>query len=121
MGKRHMSARSIVLLCLLALQLQLFASSAIACRHTVDANDQSAAACVHHLGATISGDVDPADAMLDCQKCVLGLFFGVCHQVASASPAHYGVFRSVEVETGPKHFYRFIPDRSGRPPILLHS
>ena len=121
MGKRHISTRALILLCLLALQLQLFASSAFACRHAAGASDEIDAACALHLGATDSGRVDPADDMLDCQKCVLGMFSGACHQVASASSSEPGVFRSVEVEAGPKHFYRFIPDRSGRPPTLLHS
>ena len=121
MGLRRSFARFLVLFCLLALQAQLLASSAIPCRNLDGAGEGNAATCMVHLGATVSRGVDQADAVLDCQRCILGLFFGTCHQVTSAPSSGLSGFHPVEVGSGLKHFYRFVPDRLYRPPILLQS
>jgi hypothetical protein len=116
------STRILILLCLLALQTQLFASSAMACKHVRTTDDRTASVCPFHEGESASPRAaDDTDAMLDCQKCVLGLFFGVYHLIAPTSSIGLADKAPVEAKSGFKHFYRFDPDRLYRPPISLFS
>ena len=121
MSVQRTSARFLILLCLLALQLQLFASFALACEHAGAVGDGTFGACPLHLGPSAPGGLDTIDAMPDCQKCVLGLSLAVYHQIAPASPVGLFGIPPIEAGSGPKHFYDFFSDRPDRPPISLQS
>ena len=112
-------ARFLILLCLLTLQVQLLASSTMACKHA-RANG-AALSCPLHMGASASADADKADSLLDCQKCALGLFLGCCHQLVSAYWPSPPPISHVKSARGPDHFYHFVPDRMIRPPISLQG
>lgn len=116
-----LSARSLVLLCLFALQLQLFASSAIACKHAGAADEGIAQACAMHPGSSAPPGADDTDVMLDCQKCVLALVFGACYQITSASQVGLSIIPSIDVGNDLGHFYDFVLDAPDRPPISLQG
>jgi hypothetical protein len=66
-----------------------------------------------------SQGADKADSILDCQKCVLGLFLGGCQHMASTFPSSFLSISHVKVGEAPRRFYDFVPDRPNRPPISL--
>lgn len=111
-------ARTLILLCLLALQTQLLASSAMGCEHSRAPNGQTGDDCFH-VGDSMPWGADGTDAMLDCQKCVLGLFFGVYHPMVPASSVGRASISPVEAGSGFTHYYLYVPDRLYRPPISL--
>ena len=121
MKASSLSARSLVLLCFFALQLQLFASSAIACKHAGAVDGGIAEACAMHPGGSAPSGVDDTDVMLDCQKCVLALVFGACYQMTSASQVGLSIIPSIDVGNDLGHFYHFVLDTPSRPPISLQS
>jgi hypothetical protein len=117
MAKHRPSTRILIVLCLLALQAQMVASSAMACKHSRMAGDQTVRVCPYHVGDSVPRGAGDTDEMLDCQKCVLGVFFGVHHPMPPASLV--GVTSKPPLGAGIvfKHFYLFVPDRLYRPPI----
>lgn len=119
MAKHRPRTRTLILLCLLALQAQMVASSAMACKHSRTAGDQTVSVCPFHDGDSAPRGAGDTDEMLDCQKCVLGLFFGVYHPMAPASSVGVTSISPVEAGIAFKHFYHFVPDRLYRPPISL--
>lgn len=111
--------RGLILLCLLALQMQMFASSAMACKHARLSGDAAVVACHFHSAASplqnANGDAD----MLDCQSCVLALLLSGCHAVTPAFAVAVTGTSPIEAGTAVAHFYRFVLDRLHRPPISL--
>lgn len=119
MRAQRLSSRLLILLCICILQLQLFASAAMACKHAPPPGDQTVNACPFHTdGAAPRGTADTS-SLLDCQKCVLGLFFPLCQSPASADSIGLPEYSALEADSRFTHFYRFTPDLPYRPPISL--
>lgn len=119
MKVHRLSTRGLILLCLLALQLQIFASSAIACKHARMADEAGVPSCPFHLAGSTLQDFDGSAGMFDCQKCVLVVLFGVYHAVAPSFAVTVVGTSPIEAATNLTHFYHFVPDRLHRPPISL--
>jgi hypothetical protein len=107
----------IVLLCLIAFQMQSFARVALPCEHEIEMS----AGCPMH-GAALQLDLDnrapeqEGRQALDCVKCALILALGslqVSPATGSILSAPAGGEQSV---IGPDHFYRFFPEQPARPP-----
>lgn len=121
MRAHRSSARFLILLCFFALQMQLFASAAMACKHAGPADGASYSACpVHKIQSSTLG-ADDQGLILDCQKCVLGLVFGGCHGTMPGLVTGPAENISEDPSIRFKHFYHFVPDRLFRPPISLLS
>jgi len=134
----HRRARVLLALCLLLFQLQLFAASALGCRHAGDAavagaGDGTVSGCPHHApsgsdpadsvdgGPGDAGDpaaspgTDPDTSLTDCAKCALHL--GLSHAMASAGTADLPHLRPGRSDPlSPRHFYQFTPDPLQKPP-----
>jgi hypothetical protein len=107
----------VVLLCLIAFQVQAFARVALPCEHEIEIS----AGCQMH-GAALQVDVDnrapdqEGRQALDCVKCALILALGslqVSPATESILSAPAGGGQSV---IGSDHFYRFFPEQPARPP-----
>jgi hypothetical protein len=112
-------ARVLLSICLLVLQAQLFAASALGCGHLADnaPGEELAPSCPFHQG----GDDQPGDQeserLLACQKCALHCAIGV-HAAVPAVPDLPGVpVRSALELTRHGHYYSFTPDSFLKPPI----
>jgi hypothetical protein len=112
--------KALILLSLLALQMQLLASWTLPCEHPGAAFSGEDNACPYHLvdDATPRA-ADAASRVLDCQKCVLALIFGTYHPLSFVPSLGLPTPSPIKSGSGFKHFYRFVPDRLYRPPILL--
>jgi hypothetical protein len=110
-------SQTVLLLCLLVMQSQLWASVTLGCRHEATVGLTASAPCPFHSAGAQQGDQAHPAGLLDCQKCVLHLAVGVPALAASppalALPA-VSCPSTVPVEP---HFYRFAPDAIHRPPI----
>lgn len=106
-------------MCLLALQMQVFASSAMACKHAWAADELETAICPFHLADSPSQAADVSADMLDCQKCVLAILFGVYHAVDPSYGLTVTGVSPIEAASSLTHFYHFVPDGLHRPPISL--
>lgn len=113
----RMSIKALILLCLLALQLQMFASSAMACKHARMADEAEVPNCPFHLAESIPRDFDGSTDIFDCQTCVLAALFGAYHAVAPSFAVAVDGTSPIEAVTNLTHFYHFVPDRLHRPPI----
>jgi hypothetical protein len=111
--------KALIVLCLLALQVQLLASSTLACKHFRMLDGRTNAVCPYHGGHAAPRGADAVDGMLDCQKCVLALFFSAHHPMPLAPSLGLPLHSPIKAGSGIKHFYRFVPGRLFRPPILL--
>jgi hypothetical protein len=110
-------SQTVLVLCLLVMQAQLWASVTLGCRHEAAIGLADSAACPFHSAGDQQGDQDRPARLIDCQKCVLHLAVGV--PALAASPpalAHPAVSSASAVPVEP-HFYRFAPDAIHRPPI----
>ena len=122
MSARRRIMRITVAICLLTLQLQVYAASALVCQHAGDAATETAAgglaaACPHAGSAQRSDLADPDTSSGQCQKCVLELciFGGLCvfaqpSQLMSLEP-------SPPTPAAQRHYYVFSPDPGKKPPI----
>ena len=111
---RHPVA-TIIMLCLLVLQAQVWASAVLGCRHATGLTAQPTAACHwRHAGPKSPEPAHPR--LFDCHKCVLSSLVTVAVPAGSAPtiPEQCGPQLS-EAGSG-LHFYQFIPALPERPP-----
>ena len=120
MRPRCPTARLIVFLCLLLLQVQVWASVSLPCLHAPSNPGVEKSLCpMHGIGGS-STEAESRSNLYDCHRCVIGSCLGVVHG-AQVTPAPLGVLRRViAAVVPPKHFYHFSPEAILRPPIL-HS
>lgn len=114
--QRQRRATSILLtLCLVLMQLQVWASAGLGCRLEADA--ALAAPCtLHRTEAPQPGKTHPG-CLLDCQTCALHCTVGAAALPPSAPLlCRAGVSEALEPTAG-GHFYRFSPGHPHRPPI----
>ena len=116
------TARILVALCLLIVQAQLFAGSALGCRHLdQSASDPTSAGCPLHAAEALGLDNADSAPLLDCQKCALHCAIGVNAQMA----AEIGVLMwqpQARPDRSPeRHFYQFTPESSFKPPTARLS
>jgi hypothetical protein len=116
--------RITVLICLLTLQLQVYAAEALACKHAGDfagetATDRLAAACPHAGAGQQTALADADGAPVKCQKCALELcvfsglgVFGQPPNLVSLQPAP-------PTPAVQRHYYAFSPDPGKKPPIAF--
>ena len=97
----------------------MFASSAMACEHARMGDEAEFPVCPYHLVGSAPQDVDGSADMIDCQKCVLAVLFGVYHSAAPAFAFTVIGASPIEVIANLTHFYHFVPERLHRPPIPL--
>jgi hypothetical protein len=115
------TARAVLLLTLLVLQVQVLASVALGCRHAADGglDPVAGAVCPMHgvAGQVPSPDDPPPEPLLDCQKCALHCAVAV-YPLANASPMLPPVEGAGDPAARPEgHFYRFTPESFLKPPI----
>lgn len=127
--------RVIAVLCLLLFQVQVFAASALGCRH----NDASVSP-FHHCAmmiaqqaATKHAEADAgfardlaadagADSTLgDCQKCALNLCAASWHLLGSSAEVTPHPGFAVLASLPSRHFYHHAPERFLKPPIALQA
>lgn len=115
---RRQTAKSIVLLCLLLLQLQVWASVSLPCLHAPSNASADLSGCPMHGFGDAGAGGDLRSNLYDCHRCVIGSCLGVVHGM-QVSPAPLRVLKRVAVvSVPPKHFFQFAPEASFRPPIL---
>jgi len=109
-------AAIILTLCLVVMQVQVWASAVLGCRHEAGVAGSTTAVCpLHQTAAKKQAPGHPT--LLDCQKCALHCAVGV-----SALPASTPLLRDMPrpqlpVPAAGLHFYCFTPDSPHRPPI----
>lgn len=110
-------ALMILTLCLLVMQVQVWASAVLGCQHAAGLTGNTAAVCpLHHASAAKATHGHPA-GLLDCQKCVLHCAIGMHVLPASAPLLPDMDGRPVSAAVSEAHFYRFTPNSRYRPPI----
>jgi len=118
MRLRRQLTKLIVLLCLLLLQVQVWASVSLPCLHAPSTPDAVSTACPMHGFGGSSNEVDSRANLYDCYRCVIGSCLSVVHGAqASAVPLRI-LMRGIVAAVPPKHFYRFSPEAVLRPPIV---
>jgi len=110
-------SKTLIFMCLLIMQTQVWASATLGCRHQAGSTDHSAAACPLHTPSTHKANQGHPARLLDCQKCVLHLAVGVPALAAGAPALPPLLGQSAPPVRAERHFYRFTPDSIHRPPI----
>lgn len=110
-------SKTLIFLCLLIMQAQLWASVTLGCRHEAGSADSSEAACPFHMQSTPKPNQGHPARLLDCQKCVLHLAVGVPALAAGAPALPPLLGHPASPVQADHHFYRFTPDSIHRPPI----
>ena len=114
MHNSRKTARWIVLLCLLAFQVQVMAGIWLDCKH---ANPTSEFAdCPMHTLDRNTDTRGDGDQPFKCAKCALAFVFGVIHGLPSATVARALPASSDQHMNPASFYYRFFPDRAARPP-----
>ena len=110
-------AATILTLCLLVMQVQVWASVVLGCRHEAGlAGSAAAIVCPLHQGGALKPDQEHP-TLLDCQKCVLHCVVSVPALTASAPLLPGTSGPQTPVAAKGLHFYCFTPDSPHRPPI----
>lgn len=110
-------SQTVLFLCLLVMQAQLWASVTLGCRHEAVVGLAASAACPFHSAGAQQGDQAHPVSLLDCQKCVLHVAVGVPALAASPPALALPAVSSESAVPVEPHFYRFAPDAIHRPPI----
>jgi len=110
-------ANGVLLVALLVMQAQVWASATLGCRHERGIGRVVAVACPFHHPSDQRADPGHPVRLLDCQKCVLHLAIGVPALGAGASALLLPLGHSASSPRPDPHFYRFTPDSIHRPPI----
>jgi hypothetical protein len=110
-------SKTVIFVCLLIMQAQLWASVTLGCRHEVGSADSSQAACPFHTQSISKPSQGHPARLLDCQKCVLHLAVGAPALAAGAPALPPLLGRSAPPVLAERHFYRFTPESIHRPPI----
>lgn len=105
----------VLVLCLLVLQAQVWASAMLGCRHEAGLDARQMASC-HHQAPDRMNSGTPNLKLLDCYKCALHCLVTV--------PVPMAYQPAMLAQTGPQalvpasglHFYHFIPALPERPP-----
>ena len=111
-------SRSVLLMCLLVMQAQLWASVTLGCRHEAGIGLTASAPCPFHSAGAQQGDQAHPVRLLDCQKCVLHLAVGVPALAASPPALALPAVSSVSAVPVNPHVDRCAPDAIHRPPIV---
>ena len=113
------AARILLTLCLLVLQAQLLAASALGCGHLTDQapGDLATSACPFHPGVGDQTGDQESGRLLGCQKCALHCAIGVHVSVTATLDLPGAPVRSAMEITHHRHFYSFSPDAFLKPPI----
>ena len=109
--------KTLILVCLLIMQAQVWASATLGCRHQAGSAAPSVAACPFHAPSSHKPDQGHPARPLDCQKCVLHLAVGVPALAAGVPALPPLLGHSAPPVRAERHFYRFTPDSIHRPPI----
>jgi hypothetical protein len=110
-------ALMILTLCLLVMQVQVWASAVLGCQHSVGLTGNTAAVCpLHHASAAKATHGHPG-GLLVCQRCVLHCAIGM-HVIPASAPLWPDMdSRQLSAVAPEVHFYRFTPPFRYRPPI----
>lgn len=143
MRTRALTTQIIVMFCLLTLQLQAFAASALPCLHAADESSQSshgsamlgAGHCAHQFAATApltiaaasddgfltvadaDGQDSPVPTLAECQKCALELCVFGAMGVFPQAPSLAVADLPIPTPSSERHFYRYSDDLWSKPPI----
>lgn len=107
----------ILTLCLLVMQVQVWASAVLGCRHEAGlAGTAAAVVCPLHQAGAMTPEQGHS-TLLDCQKCALHCVVGVPALTASPPLLPGTNEPQTPVAATGLHYYRFTPDSPHRPPI----
>ncbi len=116
MSTRNPVVRSGVALCLLLVQLQVFAAATLGCLHN-PASSPGGVGCPYHLAATPQATHTDGGTLLHCQKCALHATVAG-HQLASASmDVPVAIAATIVSPLPARHFFRHTPSSPLKPPI----
>lgn len=124
MGARRKWVQIALLICLVTLQLQVYAVNLLPCQHTGGASSHAstaglAAACPHVVSVQQTASEDAGAAFGHCQKCALDLcvFGGLA--LPPEQPTLAATRSAPYTPGGQRHFYLFSPDPGLKPPIPI--
>ncbi|NEX20835.1 hypothetical protein G3480_11010 [Thiorhodococcus mannitoliphagus] len=106
---------TLLILCLLVMQAQVWASSGLGCRHEAGLNGQSAAVCHQHHAGRASPE-PPHPKRFDCHKCSLHCLVAVAVPLESPPVIAERSGSQAQVAGSGLHFYHFVPALPERPP-----
>jgi hypothetical protein len=107
----------ILILCLLVMQVQVWASARHACQHWAGLTGAPVAGCCLHQAGREQGRHGHPASSFDCHKCVLHCAIGAHVLPASAPLLPDMGGRQASDAASEVHFYRFTPTSRYRPPI----
>ena len=102
-------------LCLLVLQVQVWAATALGCQRAAGLDGRASEVCQQHL-AHHSNPAPDRPALLDCQKCTLHCMVTVAAPAQPAPLLSEQRGRQTQVAGAALHFYQFVPKIPERPP-----
>ncbi|WP_207168525.1 hypothetical protein [Thiocystis violacea] len=106
---------TLLVLCLLVLQAQVWASAELGCRHAAGLNGQSTAPChQHHASRSTPEPVHPK--RFDCHKCALHCLVTIAVPLVSPPVIPQRSDSQALVAGAGLHFYHFVPALPERPP-----
>lgn len=117
MTRFQRSTRILVTLCLLIMQVQVWASETLGCRLEARLLSGDSTACPLHQAIGSQPTQTNPSCLLDCQRCALLCLAGVPALLASAPVLPRLDSVQIADPTPGRHFYRFTPDSPLRPPI----
>jgi len=106
---------AILMLCLLVLQAQVWASAVLGCRHATGLTAQPTATC-HGRHASRKSPEPAHPRLFDCHKCVLSSLVTVAVPAESAPTIPEQCAPQLSEAGSGLHFYQFIPALPERPP-----
>ncbi|MBK5964295.1 hypothetical protein CCR95_09400 [Thiocystis minor] len=106
---------TLLVLCLLVLQIQVWASADLNCRHEADVNGKSTAVCrQHHPSRAIPEPAYPKS--FDCHKCALHCLVTIAVPMGSPPMIVQRCGSHTLAAGSERHFYQFVPGIPERPP-----